>query len=284
MNNLQKIIKYCAIGFAIMLAIGIISFAANIIYGVATLALGGRSRSGGVETVDFDKSYDRVTSLDIDNSTGELRIVRGDTFRVEASRVFKGFRAEVNSSGRLSISDNESGMHFFGFRFHGFNSPNSKITVYVPEDFIADEVRIETGAGAVTIEELKTGYLYITAGAGNIKGSSLTADKVKMEGGVGSIHLEDVIFRNADFECGVGNVNIKGVLQGENKFECGVGEVVLNLEGNINDYDLDIESGVGMIRVNGQKMEDTGHTNRSADHSIEVDGGVGNVKIDINQK
>jgi DUF4097 and DUF4098 domain-containing protein YvlB len=283
MNSLQKIIKYCAIAVAIALAIGIISFAANVFYGVATLGFGGRSRSGNVETIDFEESFERVTSLDIDNSTGELRIVKGDGFRVEASRVFKGFRAEVNSSGRLSISDNESGIHFFGFRFRGFNSPNSKITVYVPEDFVADEVRIDTGAGAVTIEELTTDYLYISAGAGNIKGSNISAEKVKFEGGVGSIHLEEVNFQNTDFDCGVGSVNIKGVLLGENKLECGVGEVVLDLEGNINDYDLDIESGVGTIRVNGQRMEDTSHTNRSADHSIEVDGGVGNVKIDIGQ-
>lgn len=283
MNSLQKVIKYCAIAFAVLLAIGIISFAANLFYGVATLTFGGRSRSRNIETVDFDESYDGVTSLDIDNSTGEVRIIEGDSFRVEASRVFKGFRAEVNSSGKLYISDNESGIHFLGFRFHGFNSPNSKITVYVPADFVAEEVRIETGAGSVTIEELTTDYLYIAAGAGNIKGSNLTADQVKFEGGVGSVNLEDVTFQNTDFECGVGNMNIKGVLLGENKFECGVGEVALNLEGNINDYDLDIEAGVGTIRVNGQKMEDTSHTNRPADHSIEVDGGVGNVKIDISQ-
>lgn len=291
MNSFQRVIKYCAIGFAILLAIGIITFMVNMVYAVVTFSSGG-FRSGGfhsgmkfndsdIKTVNFDETFTGVTGLDIDNSTGNLKIVTGDTFRVEGVDVFEGFKAEVDASGTLTVSDNESGFHFFGFDINGFNSPNSKITVYVPSDFMADEVRIESGAGAVTMENLSTDYLYISAGAGNIKGSTLKADRVKFEGGVGSIDLEDVTFMDTSFECGVGNVFISGTLLEENKFNCGVGEVSLKLKGNINDYDLDVESGVGTVRVNGKKIEEQEHTNRFADHSIEVDGGVGSVRIDI---
>ncbi len=290
MNSLQRVIKYCAIGFAILLAIGIITFMVNIVYGIVTFSSGGglhsfkrirNSENQEIKTVNFDETFTGVTGLDIDNSTGNLKIVEGDTFRVEGIDVFEGFNAEVDGNGTLMVSDNESGFHFFGIDFNGFNSPNSKITVYVPADFVADEVRIETGAGAVTLESLSADYLYISAGAGNIKGSSLIAEKVKFEGGVGSINLEDVNFKNTSFECGVGNVSISGVLLEDNKFDCGVGEVDLELSGNVNDYDLDIDSGVGTVRVNGKKIEEQEHTNRSADNSIEVDGGVGGVRIDI---
>lgn len=287
MSSLQRVIKYCAIGFAILLAIGIITFMVNMVYTIVTFSSGGGIRSMGrihnseIKTIDYDETFTGVTGLDIDNATGNLKIVEGDTFRVEGIDVFEGFKAEVNGNGTLTVSDNESGFHFFGFNFNGFNSPNSKITVYVPTDFVADEVRIETGAGAVTLENLSADYLYISAGAGNIKGSSLSAEKVKFEGGVGSINLEDVTFKNTSFECGVGNVSIDGILLEENKFDCGVGEVTLKLAGNVNDYDLDIESGVGTVRVNGKKIEEQEHTNRFADNSIEVDGGVGGVRIDI---
>jgi hypothetical protein len=283
MNSFQRVIKYCAIAFAVLLAIGIISFMVNVVYGVVTFASGRgfRTNDNDYKTINFDETFTGVTGLDIDNSTGTLGIEVGDTFRVEGRNVFEGFKAEVNNDGTLIVSDNESGFRFWGFHINGFNSPNSKITVYVPADFVAEEVRIETGAGAVNLEDFSTDYLYISAGAGNINGRNLVADKVKVEGGVGSINLGNVTFENTNFNCGVGNVYISGVLLEENSFDCGVGEVELELTGDINDYNLDIESGVGSIRVNGKKIEEMEETNRFADHSIEVDGGVGSVRIDI---
>lgn len=292
MNGLQRVIKYCAIALAVILAIGIISIVVNIVFGIVSFSSGraitrthsvSRSYSSkdDREIVDFEGDFDGVRSLKIDNSTGELRIMTGDTFRVEAKDVLEGFEAEVKSNGELCVTDNETGIHFFGFHISGINNPNSKITVYIPENFVAEEVRIETGAGTVSIDRLNTDYLYISAGAGNIKADNITAGKVKMEGGVGSVNFSNVSFTDAEFNCGVGGVNISGVMLGDNKLECGVGSVKLNLTGDIRDYDLDIDSGVGSIRVNGDKVRDNELRNRSAANSIEVEGGVGDVNIDI---
>ncbi len=292
MNSLQRVIKYCAIALAVILAIGIISAVVNLVFGIVSFSSGRTiTRTHFTDkhvfseedwdTVDFDESFSDVKSLNIDNSTGELRIKTGDTFRVEAENVLDGFEAEVKSNGELCVTDNESGFRFFGFHFNGINNPNSKITVYVPANFLAEEVKIESGAGSVSIDSLNTDYLYLSAGAGNIKGSSIVANKVKMEGGVGSVNFNDVTFNDADFNCGVGSVNISGVMHGDNKFECGVGSVDLNLTGNIGDYDLNIDSGVGNIRVNGDKVRENEYRNRPAANSIEVDGGVGDVNIDI---
>jgi DUF4097 and DUF4098 domain-containing protein YvlB len=287
MNSLQRVIKYCAIAFAIILAVGIMSFVVNAVFGVVNFTSGRNfnfnTNSKDIKTIDYSDTFTEVKSLTIDNSTGELRIRVGDSFKVEAENVFEGFSAEVSSNGELTISDNESKFQFFGIDFNGFNSPNSKITIYVPADFIAEEVKIETGAGAVSLEGLNTEYLYIFAGAGNIKGSKLTADEVEVEGGVGSVNLSEVNFNDTEFDCGVGNVSIEGVLIGDNEFDCGVGEVKLNLVGDIEDYDLDIDSGVGTVRVNGEKIGEGTRRNSFSDYSIKVDGGVGNVSIDIEE-
>jgi hypothetical protein len=60
-------------------------------------------------------------------------------------------------------------------------------------------------------------------------------------------------------------------------------EVNLDLKGNVSDYDLDIDAGVGTVRVNGDKISDDTRMNRNAANSIEVDGGVGNVRIDFTE-
>jgi hypothetical protein len=292
MSSFQKVIKYCAIAFAILLGIGIISGIANAAFAIVSVVSGvsnhnnfnfnfNNNNSKNEKTIDFSETYSDVTSLDLDNATGELKIRIGDTFKVEAENVSENFEAKVNSNGKLTIRENRNKIEFFWFQFDGFNSPNSKITVYLPVDFVAEEAKINTGAGTVSVEGLKAEYLLISAGAGNISGSNLVADEVKIEGGVGNVNFSDVNFADADFDCGVGNLYIEGVLLGENKIDCGVGEVDLDLKGDVDDYDLDIDSGVGTVRLNGEKIRDSRNSNSGADNSIKVDGGVGNVKINI---
>lgn len=281
MSSLQKVIKYVAMAFAIMLAIGIITGMANAAITVVSLVSGNiDSTNRSEQTVDVMTDFVGVKSLEINNSSGTFKILPGDTFRVEASNVSKDFQAKVNSNGVLIIDD-DNDFIFFDININGFHHPNSKITLYLPDDFIAEKVQIDSGAGSVTIEELYTEYLHISAGAGNITGNNLSADEVKVDGGVGNIKLRDVRFEEADFNSGVGNLSIEGVLLGKTKIDCGVGEVELDLIGNINDYDIDVDSGVGTIRVNGEKLSDSDKIDNNADNSIKVDGGVGNVNIDL---
>ncbi len=287
MNGFQRVIKYCAIALAIVLAIGIISLVVKITLGIVTITTGGAmiskyANNEEFDTVDVTDTFDYVKSLDIDHSTGELIIRTGDTFKVEAINVFPNdFEAEVKGDGRLVISDGKAGFRFFGIHFNGISSPRSKITVYLPEDFIAEEALIDSGAGTVTVEGLQTDYLYISAGAGNIRCEDIIADKAKIEGGVGGMTLSDVELNNASFDNGVGNLNITGILTGDSSLDCGVGAVRLDLTGEVDDYDLKVDTGVGAVRVNGVKVGEDSGRNPSAENSIRIDGGVGEVRINI---
>lgn len=280
MSSFQRTIKYIAIAFAILLAVGIISGIANAAFSIVS-AISGDAIFDDNNSKDFTKTFTDVKSLDINNSTGKLNIKTGDEFKVEAVNVSSDFEAKVTGNGTLSISDENHYFEFLWFHIGGFNHPNSIITLYLPADFVAEDAKISSGAGSVSVESLHADELDISAGAGSISGSDISADRVKVDGGVGSVSLNNVIFNNGDFNCGVGNLNMEGVLTGKNKIDCGVGEVDLNLQGNAEDYDLDVNSGIGSIRLNGVKLKDGYKTDNDADNSIKIDGGVGNVNIDI---
>ena len=294
MSSIQRIIKYCAIALAILLAVGIITMIVNIAFGVLHLSSGvaignnlfSNKNSNVVEdvkTIDFSDTFTGVKSLEINNIAGELNIKTGEEFRVDAENVLEGFRAEVQEDGTLLISVDESDVSVFGLHIKGFNNPNSKITLYLPEDFNAEQARIENGAGAVNIDALITKDLSISVGAGNLKGSKLKADQVSLEGGIGSVTLQDVEFKDANFECGAGNIYIQGILTGDSSCSCGVGEVKLDLIGNLQDYDIHTDSGVGTIRVNGERVDENYEGNNGAPNTLDIEGGVGSVKIEINQ-
>ncbi len=282
MSSTQRVIKYCATAFAVLLAVGIITSIAGLAFSVISVVSGGEISIGGWngKTIDVSESFEDVKSLDIDNATGTLNIKIGETFKVDAENVSEKFEAKVNSSGKLTISE-KSKHGFLWFDFDGISSPNSKITVYLPADFVAKDVKIDTGAGNVTIEGLKSDTLLISAGAGNVKGSDMTAEEVKVDGGVGSVNLNHVNFNNVDFDCGVGSLNLDGYLSGKTEIDCGVGSVNLDITGKLDDYDLNIDSGVGTVRLNGKKVSGSYNKDNDALNSIEVDGGVGDVNIDF---
>ncbi|HHV12728.1 MAG TPA: DUF4097 domain-containing protein [Clostridiales bacterium] len=282
MNSFQRTIKYIAIGFAVLLAVGIVSAIVNVGLAIAS-AVSGSYAFHQTENVGFSEAFTGVSSLEVRNSTGKLWIREGDTFKVEAENVSRGFEARVTKDGTLTVSDDNRGFKFLWFRFNGIGSPNSTITVYLPKDFVAEDVRLETGAGNVEIEGLRTDRLVLSAGAGNIDGSNITAGKVKVDGGVGNIEFENVSFSDSDFDCGVGNLSVEGTILGKNKFDCGIGDVKLDLSGDVNAYGIKVDAGVGTIRLNGEKISDEHRYNTNAPNSIDIDGGVGNVTIEISQ-
>jgi hypothetical protein len=282
MSAFQRTIKYIAIAFAVFLAVMIVAGIANFTFAIVSAVTGGISNNKG-KTIDFTDTFTGVTSLDIDNSTGKLIIKQGDEFKVEAEDVNDGFTAEVSSDGTLTISDDDSHIGFFWFNFNGFNNPSSKITVYLPEDFIAEEAYIDSGAGTVSIDGLFAESLAISAGAGSVNGNNIYADDVTFDGGVGSVTLTDVSFNDAELNCGVGSLNVDGELIGETEIDCGVGGVDLDLIGNVDDYDLEVDSGVGTIRLNGDKISDDYKTDKNAPNFIQIEGGVGDVQININE-
>ncbi len=286
MNTIQRMIKYGAIAFAIFLTVIIISGIATAAFTILSFLPGTSIKTGGSKenTIDYSESFTEVKSLDIDHSYGELYIKQGEEFKVEADHVTKDFQAEVDSSGKLIISYNDRNVHFLWFRIRGVHNANSRVTIYLPANFTAEEAELSTGAGNVKIEGLQTDYLKISAGAGNIKGTDLTAQKADFNGGVGNITLNDVNFTNATFENGVGNLKISGKLLGRTEIKCGVGDVNLELQGNEEDYDFDIDSGLGTIRLNGEKISENLGSNRKADHRMIIDGGVGNVRIEMKQQ
>jgi hypothetical protein len=277
MSEFQKVIKYCAIGFAAFLALSILT-------GIATglMAVTGVLSSGGSgKVIDVNKSFEDIKSISVDHSVGKLTIKLGTSEEVEviAENVDDDFKVEKNFSGDLKI---KSKFNFWNFVSgnNNFNN-NSQITILIPEGFVAENVRIDAGAGNVTLEDIITKKLDINAGTGNLDGTNIIAERVKLDGGVGEIDFEQVEFTDTDIDSGVGNISLQGQLLGRNKIDCGIGEVDLNLLGSSDDYYIKVDKGLGNIRIDGQKYSEINWNNMTADNTLDISGGVGNIDINF---
>lgn len=272
MNTFQRVIKYVAIGFAIFLTVSILSGIVAVASGVFSIF----DRDEG-SRIDYSKDFSGIEQLDIKNNVGKLVVKPGNGFRVEATNVTEEFRAEVVNK-TLIIEEPNYFRHFLWFNF-GTSRAKSVVTVYVPEDFDAKRIEIDSGAGEVELRDLSTQRLIINAGVGDIYGEKLTAMRVEADGGVGNMNLVNVNFTDVDFNCGVGNIKIDGMIFGKSDFDCGVGNVRIQLNGARDDYALDVKAGLGKVTINGDKVSREYNDNYRADNTIRISGGVGDVDV-----
>lgn len=288
MNSTQRAVKYCAMAFAIILAVGIISGMASVLFVVMNAVSGntgtgkfniGFGKSEKNVSMDYDRTFTGVNSLNIENGIGSLNIKVGDEFRVEAYNVSKKFEVKVDDNGRLNVSDHKGSFGILWFNLGGLTNPTANITVYVPSDFVAKEVLVDTGAGTTNLEGIHTDYLFVDGGAGSIHASDIRAKRIKWDGGVGTTSITNVYSEDSNFNCGVGKLSVSGKLLGETNLDCGIGEVILDMKGEEADYGYKVDTGIGKISLNNEKI--SGKNNTNARNLIKVDGGVGSVKITI---
>lgn len=272
MSEWQKVIKYIAIAFAIFLTVNIIGAiitAFACIVGVTGIV--GQISSNSENMVNFSENYTGVEEMQIECKLSNLIIKEGEEFKVEATTVENKFECE-NKDGILKIREKE-------FKLFWNNVADSNIIVYIPANTKLENVKIETGAGKVTIEKLSSNELKLDLGAGSVKISDINVEKeARINGGVGKVEIENSVFNNLDLDCGVGEFKMTAKLIGDTDIDCGVGRLEINLIGNEDDYKISAKKGLGSFTIDSKEIQnDTKYGN--GENYIKVDAGVGSTQI-----
>lgn len=77
------------------------------------------------------------------------------------------------------------------------------VTVFVPSYINLEKLKIEAGAGKISIDGIEADTLKLTQGAGMLKVSNSSFAKADINGGAGEMKLEEVEFNDLDLESGV---------------------------------------------------------------------------------
>lgn len=301
MNGTQKLIKYLAMALAAVLAVGIIAVIVRVGVEIVASVLGmerssnrgdflqeyegisslGTENSIGMESSfnqgDFLQEYEGISSLDIENDIGYLniKIAEGDKIKVEASNINERFFVKAQGH-TLKIKNEEPSEKIFTKEER---RDDCVINLYLPKDFVAQEVEIEQDAGVINIERLYANELEIDGGAGSMEGTDIKANRVQLSAGMGEWILTQVQLNNLELETGVGSTQITGIVTGRSSIECGVGEVILNLNQPKSDFGYKIREGIGQVTFNGETVSPRIFENPNGAHFLEIQGGIGAVDV-----
>ena len=277
MTDVQRIIKYLAIAFAAFLAVAIIGGILSAVGVLGGIFLGG-DREETDATGDM-KTYavaSRISELKIHINAADLTIKEGGKFSVESN--LKNLTVE-EKNGCLILKDLTT------IKLNGSNAyKDAVLTVYVPAGTVFDKVSLNTGAGRVTAGELLAETVDLELGAGDALIDTLVATKsADIEGGAGRIAISGGALHNLELGMGVGQLNLTSALTGECQLELGIGESNITLIGSREAYELDIEKGIGEIRVEGKVVYDYGSSGNGT-AEVKSQGGIGAINVEFKEQ
>lgn len=251
------------------LAVGFVFCAIAWTMGVTTDMMNNRFPNGigwvsgdeGPRAENIHETFTGVTEIDMELAAGKVEFVEGEgsEIRVDTDDLSKrlGFKCYMDGS-ELKLSSKK--------RFSGVNNiGRGTITVRIPKEMTFDEVSLNMGAGTLTVGQIYTKDLSVEIGAGEVNLDRFQADEAK-------------------FECGAGTITAQGDVRSSVDIHCGVGSVAYTAAGREEEYNYEIECGVGEILCGDSSYSGLGkdrHIDNNADKDISVEGGVGSVIIDF---
>ncbi len=262
MTAFQKVIKGFAIALALFIIISIFVGAAELVFDIFDV-------SDGVleETQLYSVSGD-IRSIDVEINSANFQIKEGNTFSVESN--IKNLSVSEDN-GTLTLEEERKLIN------HG-NNEGALLILTVPAGTVFDRAEILAGAGSFTVDILAAKELVIQFGAGEAVIENLIATQnADIEGGVGRVEIKNGTLNNLDFEVGVGTFLVTSRLEGEGALEFGVGSATVTLLGKRDDYSLDIDKGLGEIKIDGVSSDSS--VIGSGSHTLDIDGGIGSVEI-----
>lgn len=249
-----------------------------------------------IPTVSYEDSYSGVTDIDVDIEYGDIRIVEGDTFSIDARNIEEdSLESYVDDNGTWIMTQKtgtKDSIYVFGFRFSPRNifrwneDMLPRITITLPRDFIADDFSLNVQAGNVTIDNVHavTGDFIVDAGRLVVEEAEITKES-EYNVGAAQMTLKNVSLNNITVNCDVGDVMIKGDITGDNSVTCDVGNVELDLRGEEENYNFYVSADIGRIDIDGRSYHgisnQTTHTNSNSKYDFTLNCEIGNISVDF---
>lgn len=257
-------------------------------------------------TIDSDKleskwttdghSYDpsEIKKIDIEYGFGTVRIEESDSGKIEIESNYRSVWGNYSRSikcgldgSTLKIRD-KSDKKIFRMK-HGIN--DASLVIRLPKGCSFDKADLEFGAADVKLRTpIQADKVEIIIGAGMLEGdfsdTLVEADELILDVGAGEMNISGLKARKLDAECGVGLLTMKDVSMEKCELECGIGKLQMNVDGRQEDFDYEIDCGIGNVVLGDSSYTGLGtskNIDNNADRKMDIDCGIGQVVVSFQE-
>lgn len=258
MTNAQKVIKYLSIAFAFYLIISL----CYIFFSVFNIISdSNENKEDNYKIIELTRDFDNIN---IELTMTSLDIKTGDKFKIETNNEYISIKENNN---KITIKE----------KANLKVNKNYKLNITLPDKFF-NKVRINNGAGKVAVNGLSSDDIDFDFGAGKVLINKLVADNINMDTGAGSVKITNSNLNDLDLNIGIGELYLTGYIKGNNKIDSGIGKVNIKLLDNKDNYTFKVSKGIGKVVINDKEISDD-ETIGEGNNLINIDGGIGNIKI-----
>lgn len=289
---MKKSSKKSMIGAAVMIAIGFSLIIAGAVQGgfknleaeiakhenlLGPITIGTNSSKGDktiVKDADFEKSFDakEVKKLELNIDAAEVIVTSSKDDKITyATKNMK--KSEANLDGKTLRLKAEKKNN---------TKPDGTVYLVIPDGYGFEKLKINIGAGTMTMDELLAEDVNIDLGAGEIEIVDTKAEKIKASIGAGTLVFDNAKVEKIDADVSMGSMEFKGNIEENLKLEVGMGSVEMMLDGSYDDHSYSVETGLGSVSIGGHEFAGVVNVNddNNTDSEFNIKCGMGSVVID----
>lgn len=230
-----------------------------------TISFGGNGFNDNVFDDEW-KLYSNGTYTFEDIEASELEVIVGAGSLVLKQHDESHVKLEIGNDDRMQCFVEDDVLKIVGGLSKGINT-GSDMVVYLPKDKVYSDVLIDVGAG-------------------NLETDVLPGENVVVDAGMGNVVIDGIEVSSLNISVGMGNVEIEGTVNGDVVIECGMGQVTMDLTGNANEFNYELDCGIGALDVEDVfSIAGIGEqtVNNGAEKEIEVSVGMGAVEVNFSE-
>ena len=224
----------------------------------------------------------RLEKLEFNSQMGSLKIEEVNVEVIEGYTTCGNFSVKSGLHKKIDFNTSAGAINISDIDIETMKLSSSAGAIKF-ENIKAGNISASTGAGTIDFIKTESSYINANSGAGNITGNELKSDRGKFNTGAGTNKFQKCDFNEAILNTGAGSIIFQGNLHSYAKINSAIGSVDLNLPDKVENYDINIFSKQGRVKLNGENVEGRGDKlnlgSKTSDTNIKISTAFGKIKI-----
>lgn len=253
----------------------------------------------GNNKVTGEEELSEFSKLVINCDEPDVTVVAdGDSYRVEYAVNGKKPAITIkNGEATINAKDKESSFFIFDL---SFLTEKTYLIVHIPsgkklesvsvkgdtgnvklENLESEDIHINTDTGNVTLDHIEALKCNMTSDTGNIVMKSVKTESVTAKTDTGNIKLSSVDMNELNAKSDTGNITLNDVSIKTADLKTDTGNVKCEIVGKEKDYNINLKTDVGTIKVDGNKQGDQYRKESDKNYKMEIDTDTGNITVNF---